>query len=232
MMALSAKTQVDFTKYATSGDKTGDDKETVSYVSLVFRDRPDYLNAKEEKLLLQSARKTLEDTFKNKKNSPYYLPDDQETEGLKKQNGVFVTLTENGELRGCIGQFKGDKTLSHTVSDTILLSAFSDHRFEPLQENELNKIDIEISIMSPMKKISDWKEIVLGRDGLRIMKHGYSALFLPQVALEQGWNLEDTLQYLCRKAGLNADDYKSGAEFETFTAQVFGEKYHEIKGLK
>ena len=232
MLALSAQTQVDFTKYATSGEKTGDEKETVSYVSLVFRDRPEYLDAKEEKLLLQSARKTLEDTFKNNTKSPYYLPDDQVTEHLKDKKGVFVTLNENGELRGCIGQLFAGKDLSHTVSDTALLSAFGDHRFETLEPEELKKIDIEISVMSPMKKVTDWKDIVLGRDGMRIMKNGRSALFLPQVALEQGWNLEETLQYLCRKAGMDSMDYKSGAEFETFTAQVFGEKFLDLQGIK
>ncbi len=231
MMALPMQTQVEFVRYETSGDKTKDYSETVSYCSMLFRERTDYLDENETKALLQSARATLTETFKQKKPTESMIPEDRLTARLQQPKGVFVTLNKKDSLRGCIGHLESDQPLFKAVPNTVLLSAFSDRRFEPLEEKELNEIDIEISVMSPMKTIDSWKEIVLGRDGIVVEKNGRRALYLPQVALEQGWNIEDTLSHLCEKASLNANDWKSGCSFQTFTAQVFGETFREMKGI-
>ena len=122
----------------------------------------------------------------------------------------------------------GTEPLYKTIAKTVLSSAFGDHRFQPLTEEEMEKIDIEISVMSPQKKIDSWKEIVLGRDGVIIEKNNRSAVYLPQVALEQGWNVEETLNHLCEKAGLKTDDWRSGCAFKTFTAQVFAELFKDL----
>lgn len=232
MMALPLQTQVEFVHYETSGDKTRDYSETVSYCALVFRERTDYLDENETGILLQAARNSLEETFKISKPKEYAIPDAQITERLKQMKGVFVTLQKKGELRGCIGHLEGDQPLYRAVPSTVLLSAFSDNRFEPLKKNELTETDIEISSMSPMTPIASWKEIVLGRDGVVLEKNGRQALFLPQVALEQGWNVEETLDHLSQKAGLNADAWKSDCNFKTFTAQVFGETFKNLKPEK
>jgi len=232
LMALPTQTQVEFLRYATSGDKSGDYAETVSYASLLFRDEPDYLNEEEAGRLLTIARTTLENTMKSQKTALFTPPEDQITERMKVQKGMFVTLMEKGELRGCIGHMEGEQPLYQEAAQTVLLSALRDRRFEPVRPEEVKDIEIEISILCPMKAVPSWKEIMLGRDGMVLSKRNRQALFLPQVALEQGWNIEDTLSHLCLKAGLNADDWKSGCAFQTFTAQVFGETYRDLKTQK
>ncbi|MGC9329484.1 MAG: AmmeMemoRadiSam system protein A, partial [Candidatus Hinthialibacter sp.] len=162
------------------------------------------------------------------KAAEYIPPADQITERLKQKKGIFVTLHKKGVLRGCIGHLEGDQPLYRAAANTVLLSAFGDRRFSPLEKNELDEIDIEISVMSPMKTIDSWKEIVLGRDGITLEKKGRSALYLPQVALQQGWTVEETLSHLCEKAGLKSDDWKTGCTFRTFTAQVFGETFRDL----
>ncbi|MBN2325739.1 MAG: AmmeMemoRadiSam system protein B [Candidatus Omnitrophica bacterium] len=228
MMALPRQTQVEFVHYETSGDKTKDYSETVSYCAILFRSQPDYLDESEAKIMLETARKTLEQSFEKEKASEYIPPAGQVTERLKQKKGIFVTLHKKGVLRGCIGHLDGDRPLYRAAADTVLLSAFGDRRFSPLEKNELDEIDIEISVMSPMKSIDSWKEIVLGRDGITLEKKGRSALYLPQVALQQGWTVEETLNHLSEKAGLKSDDWKTGCAFQTFTAQVFGEKFRDL----
>lgn len=232
MTALPLQTQVEFLHYETSGDKTKDYTETVSYCSLVFRERTDYLDENETGILLQAARKSLEESFKNNQPTEYAIPESQITERMKQKKGVFVTLQKKGNLRGCIGHLEGDQPLYRAVPNVVLSSAFNDSRFEPLAKNELGDIDIEISSMSPMTPISSWKDIVLGRDGVVLEKSYHRALFLPQVALEQGWNVEETLNHLSQKAGLSADAWKKDCSFKTFTAQVFGETFKNLKPEK
>ncbi|MEW6234320.1 MAG: AmmeMemoRadiSam system protein B [Candidatus Omnitrophota bacterium] len=225
LAALPQQTQVEFVRYATSGDKTKSYDESVSYSSLVFRERKDYLDEKETALMLEIARKTLEQNFAEGKAKEYQPEPNLVTERLKEKKGVFVTLNKKGELRGCIGDLQGSDPLCQTAAKTVLLSAFRDTRFNQLQKEELKDVDIEISVMSPRQPVDSWKDIVLGRDGFILEKKGRSALFLPQVALEQGWTVEDALKHLCLKAGLQEDDWKSGCSFQTFTAQVFGETF-------
>jgi len=142
---------------------------------------------------------------------------------LQQPQGVFVTLKKKGELRGCIGRIIGDEPLCKLVGTMALQAALNDRRFLPLSADELNDIDIEISVLTPLKRVSGAADIVAGRDGIVLNKEGRSAVFLPQVASEQGWNRQELLDNLCLKAGLSAECWNKGAHFSTFQAVVFSE---------
>jgi len=135
---------------------------------------------------------------------------------------VFVTLHLDGRLRGCIGNLEARETLWHNVRYMAGQAAFHDPRFPPVTPSEFEKIDIEISILSPFREAA-LEEIVVGKHGVLLEKDGRSAVFLPQVAAEQGWDKETMLHELCRKAGLPASAWKSGARFSVFTSEKFGE---------
>jgi AmmeMemoRadiSam system protein A len=137
--------------------------------------------------------------------------------------GAFVTLKQHGKLRGCIGHMAEDRPLCHTVGRMALQAAFNDHRFSPLKASELEEIEIEISVLTPLHPVDGPTHIVVGQDGVMIRKSNRSAVFLPQVALEQGWNREELLTRLCQKAGLPDHAWHEGATFYTFQAQVFNE---------
>ncbi|MDD4083911.1 MAG: AmmeMemoRadiSam system protein A [Sphaerochaetaceae bacterium] len=143
---------------------------------------------------------------------------------LKKKNGCFVTLKENSNLRGCIGFMTGFMPLYETIPMLAIEAAFKDPRFDCLKIEEMESITIEISILSPLKKIESLKEFTLGKDGIIISQGFHKAVFLPQVANETGWNKKEFLEALCRKANLDINAYKSPlSHFEIFTAEVFGE---------
>ena len=142
---------------------------------------------------------------------------------LRQSQGVFVTLKKKGELRGCIGRIVGDEPLCKLVGIIAVQSALYDRRFRPVTADELGEIDIEISVLTPPKQVSSAKKIVIGRDGVILSKDGHSAVFLPQVATEQGWSREEMLDNLCLKAGLKAGSWKQGAQLSTFQATVFSE---------
>lgn len=139
--------------------------------------------------------------------------------------GAFVTLNDRatGALRGCIGEILPMRPLVDAVVERAVDSALHDPRFMPVTERELGGIRVEVSALTPPKPVASWRDIVLGRDGMTLEKDGAFAVFLPQVAPEQGWDLETTLSYLSRKAGLSADAWRDGAKFETFQAEVFHE---------
>jgi AmmeMemoRadiSam system protein A len=141
---------------------------------------------------------------------------------MNSKRGAFVTLKKNGELRGCIGSMVETLPLYNVVGKMALQAAFNDTRFHPLEFNELSQIEIEISVLTPLVKINNADEIVLGRDGVVLKKGNKQAVFLPQVATEQGWSKEQFLTQLCYKAGLNATDWKT-ATLYTFKAEVFSE---------
>ncbi|MDR3625376.1 MAG: AmmeMemoRadiSam system protein B [Ignavibacteriaceae bacterium] len=141
----------------------------------------------------------------------------------EKNIGAFVTLRKHKDLRGCIGYMREDLPLCEVVGSMALQAAFNDQRFNPLSKDELSQVTIEISALTPYKPIKSDAEIILGRDGVVIRKSGKQAVFLPQVATEQGWNKEELLDNLCRKAGLQAGDWKQGAQLSTFQAEVFDE---------
>ena len=143
---------------------------------------------------------------------------------FEEKRGVFVTLHLNGELRGCIGYPLPHKIVFEAVIDNAIASAFEDPRFPPLSRDEFAAIDIEISVLTLPVEIKRVEEIAIGRDGIIISKGYNRGLLLPQVPVEQDWNLAQYLSYGCIKAGLPADEWRKGVRIETFQAIVFGEK--------
>lgn len=182
------------------------------------------LQKQEKETLLKLARKTLTEYLENNKNPK--LDDFKITEGLKKKQGVFVTLKIDDMLRGCIGYVVGIKPLYEGVIENTINAAVNDPRFTPVQKNEVDKIDIEISAMTPLEKIDNPNIVEVGKHGLVIKKGFSSGLLLPQVAPEQGWNREEFLSNTCRKAGLPGDCWKEkDTEIYIFSAEVFGERH-------
>lgn len=149
-------------------------------------------------------------------------------DGLQREGGAFVTLHKKGELRGCIGNFFSDKPLYKTVAEMALSAAFKDPRFSPLTRDELDEVDFEISVLSPLRHIDDVEEIEVGRHGIFITKGAMRGVLLPQVATEQKWDRETFLAHTCMKAGLPSDEWRHGAKIEVFSAQVFGEKDNKL----
>jgi AmmeMemoRadiSam system protein A len=144
---------------------------------------------------------------------------------LLLKTGCFVTLNIDGELRGCIGTFRNDRELYKNVHDMAIQSAFYDPRFPPLTNQEFTLINIEISVLTPMTKVTNLDEIKVGEHGLYVKKGFYSGVLLPQVATEYGWDKEEFLSHTCRKAGLPMDAWKKeGIEIYKFSAIVFSEK--------
>ncbi|MCS7250188.1 MAG: AmmeMemoRadiSam system protein B [candidate division WOR-3 bacterium] len=179
------------------------------------------LSEEEKKELLTIARKTLESYLHNKK-----IPDFKITsENLKKRYGVFVTLEKFGELRGCIGYVEGIKPLYEGVIDNAINAALRDPRFPPVSSKELKDIKIEITVLSPLKKIEDINKIVVGKHGILIKKGFYQGLLLPQVATEYGWDRETFLKHTCLKAGLNPESYKDkDTEIYIFEGLIISEE--------
>jgi AmmeMemoRadiSam system protein A len=139
--------------------------------------------------------------------------------------GAFVTLHKGKNLRGCIGFLAASRPLVQTVREVAVSSAFDDPRFPPLQKGELARITIEISVLSPLRRITDVKEISVGIHGILIKRGFRSGLLLPQVATEQGWDRQTFLEHTCRKAGLPADAWSSPeSSLEIFSAIVFHEE--------
>lgn len=135
--------------------------------------------------------------------------------------GAFVTLTVAGRLRGCIGYIEGVKPLMDAVADNGRSAAVTDPRFSPVSVAELAEIHIEVSVLTPMVPVAGPEEIVIGRHGVVLVKESRRAVFLPQVAPEQGWDRDTTLTHLALKAGLEPDAWRQGTEFLVFEADVF-----------
>lgn len=208
--------------YYTSGDVTGTWSSSVSYVSFAWSEKEELtLSEKEKSTLLKLARETIKSHITTGKSPD--MKDYEITPALKRVSGVFVTLKRDGELRGCIGSIKGEKPLYAGVIENAVYSATGDPRFTPVTAGEFNKITIELSVLSPFKKIAGPDEIITGKHGVYLKKGWHSAVFLPQVAPDQGWDRETMLSHLSMKAGLGHSDWKSGCEFSAFTALVFGE---------
>jgi uncharacterized protein len=177
------------------------------------------LSPEARKTLLKLARNALMESFDQKVESV-----DTNLPELQDQNGAFVTLHKRGSLRGCIGIFQCEDPLYITVGSMAKASAYEDPRFPPLDKKELKDIDIEISVLSPLKLIKNVEEIEVGKHGIYIIKKYHRGVLLPQVAVEQGWDRETFLSHTCLKAGLAPDSWKGDVEIYTFTADIFGEK--------
>ena len=179
------------------------------------------LKTSEKETLLRIARSTIEHRLKGRP-----LPPLEDTSSvLRGKRGAFVTLHKRGELRGCIGYIVARKPLRETVREMAEAAAFQDARFPPVTADELEELDVEISVLSPLRKVADAEEIEVGKHGILIKKGYYQGLLLPQVAVEYGWDRTTFLRQTCRKAGLPPDAWKDpDAEIRIFSAEVFGEK--------
>jgi len=216
-------------RYANSGDTSGDHSRVVGYSADLFvksahtaNTAPPFLLTDSEKAnLLALARKSVE--FMIEKKEPY-TPEPEASETLNREYGAFVTLTEGGALRGCIGYTSAVKPLYLTVRDTATLAAVRDPRFQPVTPAELPRLAYEISVLSPLRRVTDIDQIKVGRDGL-LMKNGDSeGLLLPQVPVEQKWDRQTFLEQTCAKAGMNRNCWKEeNTDIFSFTAVVFGE---------
>ena len=144
---------------------------------------------------------------------------------LVEERGAFVTLMKQGNLRGCIGTFESDEPLYKTIGHMAQQAAFSDPRFPPLVSDEFDKLDIEISVLTPMVRIYNPDSVTVGRDGLYIRQGLRAGVLLPQVPVEYGWDRRKFLEQTCLKAGLPQDAWKSDrTELYTFQAEIFGEE--------
>lgn len=230
MMQEREDLEVRHLDYRNSGDAPlyGDRSEVVGYHAFAVvckgdtEDRREFsLSSAERTVLLETARRSIEAAFGDR----YWLPDDSVlTPALKAGCGAFVTLHLHGRLRGCIGNIVGVRPLYRTVAEMARAAAFEDDRFRPLTPEELEEADIEISVLSPLRKISSPDELVLGRHGILMVKDGRSGTFLPQVADETGWTREEFLGHCARdKAGLGWNGWKD-ADLYVYEAEVFGER--------
>jgi AmmeMemoRadiSam system protein A len=186
------------------------------------------MNDQQKQTLLKVARDTVEAVIRQK---PAEKPESDDPE-LNAPCGCFVTLKNQGRLRGCIGQFISDSPLIELIAEMAKASATGDPRFlaDPIKPNELEKLDVEISVLSPLQRTDDPLSLRLGVDGIYIKKGRASGCFLPQVAPETGWSKEEFLSYCCaHKAGIAPDAWKDPqTEVYFFTAEVFGADFKEI----
>jgi AmmeMemoRadiSam system protein B/AmmeMemoRadiSam system protein A len=182
------------------------------------------LNEKEKATALKIARDTLTMWVEEQKRPTEIIKKYKITDSLKEKRGVFVTLTKNDQLRGCIGHVIGRLPLYEGIMENAINASTNDPRFNPVIKSELNNIHIEISVMTPLTPVKTIDEIEVGVHGLMMENGYYRGLLLPQVATEWGWNREEFLENTCRKAGMNKDCWKDKKTVITkFSAQVFGE---------
>ena len=178
------------------------------------------LKSKEKKALLEIARKAIRATVL-KTDEP---PEPREEKSLNMRNGCFVTIKQDGELRGCIGNFQSELPLFKEVAEMAAASASKDPRFYPLQEGDLDTISLEISVLSPLEKIDNIEEIVIGKHGIYLEKGYYRGVLLPQVAIDNEWDRDTFLKHTCLKAGLPTDSWEAeDADIYIFSAQIFSE---------
>lgn len=184
------------------------------------QDKP-VLTEKGKQLLLDIARETIEQYIRSHR-IPKLSSDSPE---LNQQLGAFVTLTIQGQLRGCIGRFEPDMPVAEVVQEMALAAATQDPRFPPVTPAELNRIQIEISVLTPRRKINDIHEIEVGKHGLYITRDWCSGTLLPQVATEYNWTREEFLEHTCNKAGLPREAWKDNqTEISVYSAEIFHEE--------
>ncbi|MDI6606162.1 MAG: AmmeMemoRadiSam system protein A, partial [Candidatus Omnitrophota bacterium] len=198
---------------------------TVGYASCVIdstKGEQTMLNKNQKKRLLEIARNSIEAYLKTGKKIQLSEADPV----LLKEMGAFVTLHEHGELRGCIGNLMVRTPLYLTVRDMAVEAAVGDPRFAAVRLQELNQIEIELSVLSPLEKVGSADKVELGKHGVVIRGGGRSGVFLPQVATETGWTKEEFLDNLCvHKAGLAPGAWKDkDTEIYVFSAEVFSEQ--------
>jgi AmmeMemoRadiSam system protein A len=177
------------------------------------------LNESDRQLLLKVARQSISDYLSGR--APH-LPAEP-VGALAEMRGAFVSLHINDRLRGCMGNIHPAMPLVKTVSECAITAAVGDPRFLPITLEELDEAELEVSVLSPLERVDNAESIVPGRDGLLISKGTARGLLLPQVASQYGWDRERFLSETCRKAGLQPNDWKSGATIYSFTVDAFAE---------
>lgn len=236
---LPTETQFHLIHYQTSGTLTGDYTNSVSYVSVVITsDDPIHnnttdstLSSQEMILLHEMARRALDvatlgsTAIQTEKIANEFLL----SERFQKPSGAFVTLKKHGYLRGCIGFIEPIKPLYQAIIENAVNAALRDHRFRAVKHQELADLEVEISVLSPMVEVDSYKDFKVGYHGIVLSKQGRKAVFLPEVAVEQKWNREQTLEALSQKAGLPKDAWKKGTLFKVFTSQVYSAPFNKLK---
>lgn len=225
--------------HANSGDVTGDRSAVVGYMSAALvadtksgarsgdgasigEARPGVdlgLADSDKRELLRIARRSIEAAVRGEPAPEFQVVSPK----LKAEMGAFVTLTEQGELRGCIGNIVGTQPLYRTVAGMAVAAATEDPRFQPVSADELPELAIEISVLTALRTITDPEEIQVGRDGIYLQKGRYRGLLLPQVATEYGWDRYQFLDHTCIKANLSEGSWREGATIQIFSAQIFNE---------
>ncbi len=221
-VARSLGAEAHILSYANSGDVTGDRDRVVGYGAIAFslREGDHGLDKREQGVLLSVARKAVEASVLGKRLPQPDIKDSK----LQEKRGAFVTLRKKGDLRGCVGYVAPVRPLYEAVSEMAMAASSRDTRFRPVSREELKDIHIEISVLSPMKPVTDPTEIEVGRHGLYITRGGFSGLLLPQVASEYSWNRDEFLRQTCIKAGLPSNSWKEkGTNVYSFSAQIFSE---------
>jgi len=178
------------------------------------------LSDEQKTTLLKIARQTIRNLLDGKKppEAEFKFPI------FKEKRGAFVTLNKQGMLRGCIGYVQAFKSLEETIIEMAQAAAFRDPRFSPLQKDEFDELEIEISVLTPIREIENVDEIEVGKHGIIIERGNNSGLLLPQVAVEYGWDRDTFLEHTCQKAGLSSDIWKkAGTKIKIFSADVFHE---------
>ena len=179
------------------------------------------LTQEQREWLLKLARGTIQQYVTSDKLTGI----DTDDPAMHEQRAVFVTLTKQSRLRGCIGQIEAQMPLAEAIRDAAISAATRDPRFLPVTADELDKIHIEISVLSPLRQVDNASEIEVGKHGVLVRQGTRQGVFLPQVAPEQGWNREQMLTHLCaEKAGLPPDAWRKTATLYVFSCQVFGEE--------
>lgn len=238
LAALPPESEPHLLKYDTSGRITGDTTNSVSYLAIAFtgawkkgkpmetgNESAATLSDEDKQQLLKLARGTLEGYVKDGQvPTPEHLGI-KITPGMSQNMGAFVTLTEKGELRGCIGEIVPMRALCKAVMEHAIDAGVNDTRFNPVTVAELPQLHYEITAWpTAPQPVASYKDIVLGKHGIVLRKSGHTALFLPQVPGEQGWDVEQTLTHLSAKAGLPPDAWKEGASLSVFEGIIFSEK--------
>jgi len=223
-------THAQILKYANSGDTQGEKSRVVGYGAVAItrqeaepakKSAEFSLTGKEKDELLKIARRSVETAVRERK---MYLVGSTGLPRLEEDRGAFVTLKEHDELRGCIGYITPVKPLAETVRDVAAYAALQDHRFQPVSSSELPLLQYEVSVLSPLRRVLDVKQIKVGKHGLIIKKGDIEGLLLPQVPVEEHWDRDTFIEQTCVKAGLPPQAWKDDdTDIFMFTALVFGE---------
>ena len=178
------------------------------------------LSKTEASVLLKIARQAITQQIMNDS----YNPEPREEKALNSHSGCFVTIKQNGQLRGCIGNFQSQQPLFKEVATMAVAAASQDPRFPPMKRKDLDNFNLEITILSPLEKIDNTDQIEVGTHGIYIIKGFNRGVLLPQVATEYGWDRETFLRQTCVKAGLAENSWQHpDTEIYIFSGQIIHE---------